>query len=125
MRKNKRFLLLSLIPILIIGCSVSPAQMFIASGVNGNGCCDNETIVVVTKDANGQTTVVTFPSSSASPSASPTVTPSASVSPSASSIPSPSATASPVPSVSPSPTVTASPTSAPTVSPSTAIAAAQ
>jgi hypothetical protein len=117
MRKNIKILLLIFVTGTLAACSVNPAQMFIASGINGNGCCDNETVVVITKDANGQTTVVTFPSSSASPSASPTVTPSASVSPSSTAIPSPSATASPVPSASVSPSATA------TASPSTSLAA--
>jgi hypothetical protein len=112
MRKNTSLLVICLLSLITIGCSVNPAQMFIASGVNGNGCCDSKTVVVVTRDSNGQTTTVTIPGSSPSPSANATVTTSASVSPSASPIPSASATASPVPSVSPSPTATASPSAA-------------
>src|SRR5690349_11525404 len=120
MKKNINLIIICLVSIAIVGCSVNPAQMFIASGVNGNGCCENETVVIVTRDSTGQTTVVKYPSSSASPSTSPTVTPSASVSPSASAVPSPSPTASPVPLVSPS----ATPTPAATASPSAGLAAA-
>ena len=110
MKKNTKILLFVFITGALAACTVNPAQMFIASGVNGNGCCDSKTVVVVTKDANGQTTIVEIPSST---SASPTVKPSASASPSASISPSPSATASPVPSSSPTSAATASPTATP------------
>ena len=108
MKKNTRVLIMFFFTGALAACTVNPAQMFIASGVNGNGCCDSKTVVVVTRDTNGQTTVVEIPGS-ASPSASPTVKPSASASPSASVSPLPSATASPVPSSTPTPTATASP----------------
>lgn len=117
MKKNTKILVLFVLALVPVGC-VYPGQLFVASGVTGNGCCDTKTVIVITKDGSGQNVTVyppTSASSSANPSVSPSSTPTVSVSPSATVSPSasPSVSASPVPSVSPSPSPVVSATPSP------------